>query len=251
MPGKDASSGLQVGLRSGPRARLLACFVFALGAHSVVLAAQPVRKPVASRRSAGGLLSVELDQRPAESPPAAPPFAATAAPVARRPRNTAGAVRSPAITRAAAHDEPQPASATETTSPLVGLLAGIPSAIANGFVVETERPASQGRTVALQARTVHGRPHGPHLLTAGVCAGFFPSQARDDDGAVIVALSVRESGATYAPRVISEAPPRQGFGSAALHCASFLKFDPAESAAGAHVLSTSVVRLRFARVRAK
>jgi hypothetical protein len=251
MPDDDGESRLQAGPRSAPRARLLACFAFALSAHAALLASQSARaRPVASRRSAGGLQAIQFDECPPELPHPAPPLAATvpAVSAARRHRDAAIAISARAE-RARDHDEPSRAVAPETTNPLVGLPPGTPSLVADGPAVDNL--LASVRSGAPHSRAEHGRPHGPRLLTAGVCGGLFPSQARDDEGAVIVALGVRQSGTPYEPRVISETPLRQGFAGVALRCASLLKFAPAENAAGAHVSSTSVVRLRFARGRTK
>lgn len=133
--------------------------------------------------------------------------------------------------------------------------------------IDTSTPARAGasnddeRAIAAAPHAVSGvepprprfgaRAHGPRLLTPGACSQSFPLEAHDDHGAVIVALRVHASGTAFAPSVVSEEPPRQGFGSAALHCASLLKFAPAENGAGARVPSISVVRLRFARARAE
>jgi hypothetical protein len=157
-----------------------------------------------------------------------------------------------AISRAHSHDERRRALASEATSSVVALSTGEAATGAGRPAFDAgPRASSQEASAAPPAHAEHGRPHGPRLLTTAVCGGFFPSQARDDAGAVVVALSVHESGTPYAARIISETPSHQGFGSVALRCASFLKFAPAESAAGAHVSSISVVRLRFARARAK
>jgi hypothetical protein len=85
------------------------------------------------------------------------------------------------------------------------------------------------------------------LATPEACRRFFPNEARDDTGIAVVAVRVGETGAASAPRLLEELPSHQGFGRAALGCASLLRFEPAESAGGDRVASISVVKLRFTR----
>jgi hypothetical protein len=254
MLGEDAKRA-----RSEPwpraRARLLACFALAVTAHAAALVVQPAGKQlVASRRSAGGFRQIELDEGPPGLPLVAVAAAAASFPVFRRDRDVTLATRAPAAVRAHARhtrDQSPRSGATETTN-LVAGPADTPTSIAGGSAaVAGSRASSEASFVSTRPRSAGDHPRGPRLLTTGVCAGFFPPQARDDDGAVIMALGVHESGTPYAPRVISESPPRQGFASAALRCASLLKFAPAQNATGAHVSSISVVRLRFARAAAR
>jgi hypothetical protein len=85
------------------------------------------------------------------------------------------------------------------------------------------------------------------LVTPGACRHFFPNDARDGSGVAVLSVRVGDTGAVSTPRLLEELPPRQGFGRAALGCASLLRFEPARSEAGERVASVSVVRLRFTR----
>jgi len=85
------------------------------------------------------------------------------------------------------------------------------------------------------------------LATPEACRRFFPNEARDDTGTAIMSVRVGTTGAVSAPRLLEEQPSRQGFGHAALGCAAFLRFQPAESDAGDRIASVSVVKLRFTR----
>jgi hypothetical protein len=260
MQGEDTpSAGAPSRFVPPAGARLLACFALALAAHVAILATQLARgRLVASRRSAGGLQLIEFDECPPELPHRSTVLAATVAavPAARQHRDTTIAVRRARPTARSDDGMSQPVT-TKATNPVVALWQSAATANADApgagvHAAEATAPlTTTDSAVKSYAHVERGHAHGPRLLTAGACGGFFPPRARDDDGAVILALNVRETGGPYAPRVISETPPRQGFGAAALRCASFLKFAPAEDAAGAHVSSISVVRLRFARAPAK
>jgi hypothetical protein len=236
MPGARASKDIR------GRARLLSCVLLALGAHAVLLASGATgKKLVVSGRSAGALQEIALEQRPAEVPGHAA-ILPVVRPAARADHGTAGRPARVVIGSDGAERWTFPYDATN-------------SVVARAARIETASggdPAiAQGHSTGGSVNPLHGiersRLHGPRLLTAGACRRFFPSQAHDDDGAVVLALNVHETGTAFAARIVSETPMRQGFGGAALRCASLLKFEPAANVAGAHVASISVVRLRFAR----
>ncbi len=117
--------------------------------------------------------------------------------------------------------------------------AGVVSRPPGMLLASAGRPASSARL----------RSHGPRLTTPEACRRYFPREAREDSGTVLVSLRVTEAGIVSQPEVLAELPPSQGFGRAALGCAGLLKFEPAASVFGARIASVSVVKLRFARSR--
>jgi len=218
-------------------------------------------------RPAGGLTqSVDVEQEPSAVEPAnrLPTDSASARtrPRARAPTAPMRRNPTPSTLQRTVPTRVLPEPARATTAPLESGPAPVVMAATEARAVRLEQGANASTLFAIasgEGREQRSRKegsrsgfeqakrHGPRLLTPEACRRFFPEEARDDDGAVVLALRVGESGAVLAPRVLSELPPHQGFARAALHCASFLKFEPAESVAGARLASTSVVRLRFAR----
>ena len=94
----------------------------------------------------------------------------------------------------------------------------------------------------------HGLAHGPGLIARSVpCKGYFPAQARADEGEVRIEVTVDERGHTRATTVLAEMPKGNGFGVAASACANHLHFDPAIDNSGSRVAGRAKLLLRFRR----
>jgi periplasmic protein TonB len=85
------------------------------------------------------------------------------------------------------------------------------------------------------------------LRERDACAGFYPSEADADSGAVTVTVIVRPDGAVTSAAVVSESPAGQGFGKAARACLGSKRFEPALDRSGTPVLAATTVKLRFVR----
>ncbi len=79
------------------------------------------------------------------------------------------------------------------------------------------------------------------------CAGFYPSEANVDSGAVTLTVVVRADGAVSSSSVLSESPVGQGFGKAARACLQKKRFEPSLDRAGTAVAAATTFKLRFLR----
>lgn len=79
------------------------------------------------------------------------------------------------------------------------------------------------------------------------CAGFYPSEADADSGAVTLTVVVRADGAVSSSAVVSESPAGQGFGKAARACLQRKRFEPSLDRAGTPVAAATTIKLRFVR----
>jgi protein TonB len=79
------------------------------------------------------------------------------------------------------------------------------------------------------------------------CAGFYPSEADADSGAVSLTVVVRADGAVSSASVLSESPAGQGFGKAARACLQKKRFEPSLDRAGTPVAAATTIKLRFVR----
>ncbi|HSO30957.1 MAG TPA: TonB family protein, partial [Labilithrix sp.] len=105
--------------------------------------------------------------------------------------------------------------------------------------------AAPPRTGGLVADADLGRRAALH--EANACAGFYPSEADSDAGAVTLTLVVRADGAVSSASVVSETPAGQGFGKAARACLQKKQFEPALDRAGIPVTAATTIKLRFSR----
>jgi protein TonB len=85
------------------------------------------------------------------------------------------------------------------------------------------------------------------LLAQNPCAGFYPSEASADSGAVTLTLVVRADGRVSSALVVSESPGGEGFGKAARACVEAQHFEPSLDREGRAVAAATTIKLRFSR----
>lgn len=85
------------------------------------------------------------------------------------------------------------------------------------------------------------------LNEANACAGYYPSEADADSGAVTLTLVVRADGAVTSAAVLSETPAGQGFGKAARACLQNKRFEPSLDREGKAVAAATTIKVRFVR----
>jgi protein TonB len=85
------------------------------------------------------------------------------------------------------------------------------------------------------------------LNEPNACAGYYPSEADADSGAVTLTLVVRADGAVTSSAVLSESPAGQGFGKAARACLQNKRFEPSLDRAGNVVAAATTLKVRFVR----
>lgn len=85
------------------------------------------------------------------------------------------------------------------------------------------------------------------LNEVNACAGFYPSEAHADAGAVTLAVVVRADGGVTSASVVVETPAGEGFGKAARACLQKKRFEPSLDLAGTPVASVATIKLRFVR----
>jgi TonB family protein len=85
------------------------------------------------------------------------------------------------------------------------------------------------------------------LNEPNACAGFYPSEADADSGAVTLTLVVRADGVVASSAVLSESPAGQGFGKAARSCLQNKRFEPSLDRAGNAVAAATTLKVRFVR----
>jgi hypothetical protein len=87
----------------------------------------------------------------------------------------------------------------------------------------------------------------PALGESDPCRGFFPSGAEDDVATAAVMVTIGKNGAALAVQILSESPPKQGFGAAARACMSGKRFSPALDRDGNPAKTAIRVNIRFTR----
>lgn len=85
------------------------------------------------------------------------------------------------------------------------------------------------------------------LEASNPCAGFYPSEASADSGAVTLTLVVRGDGGVASAAVVSEMPAGQGFAKAARSCMQQQRFEPALDKSGNAVAAATTIKVRFTR----
>jgi TonB family protein len=113
-------------------------------------------------------------------------------------------------------------------------------------------PSSGGNGVALRPAGEMLTPASdlsrkPALGESDPCGGYFPSAATDDMATAAVMVTIGKSGAVSSVRLLSESPPKQGFGAAARTCMSSKRFSPGLDRDGNPTATAVRVNVRFRR----
>jgi periplasmic protein TonB len=87
----------------------------------------------------------------------------------------------------------------------------------------------------------------PGLGESDPCRGYFPSSATEDVATAAVMVTIGRSGAVSNVRLLSESPPKQGFGAAARSCMAGKRFSPGLDGNGNPTATAIVVNVRFMR----
>lgn len=87
----------------------------------------------------------------------------------------------------------------------------------------------------------------PGLGESDPCRGYFPAGANDDVATAAVMVTIAKSGAVTSVQLLSESPPRQGFGSAARTCMASKRFSPGLDRDGKPAATAIRVNIRFLR----
>lgn len=238
----------------------------ALGAHLLAagLALGEVRRAPAPRRP------VEVELVPPPEPPAPAPVAApTSAPPeeATPPRpvvQPAAAPPQPARAGALLTAKADPTPAAEepvdfTNDPSVlGFGSGV---VAVGGKAKVGLTGAQLSTAPLgsgnepRSRLAAGDgltpvsdlSRKPSLGESDPCAGYFPSGAADDVATAAVMVTIAKNGTVSGVKLLSESPPKQGFGAAARTCMTSKRFSPGLDRDGKATATAIRVNIRFTR----
>jgi len=87
----------------------------------------------------------------------------------------------------------------------------------------------------------------PSLGESDPCRGYFPNGASDDAASASVMVTIGKSGAVSSVQLLSESPPKQGFGAAARTCMSSKRFTPGLTHDGKPAATAIRVNIRFTR----
>jgi hypothetical protein len=87
----------------------------------------------------------------------------------------------------------------------------------------------------------------PSLGESDPCRGYFPPNASDDVASASVMVTIGKSGAVSSVQLLSESPPKQGFGAAARTCMSSKRFSPGLTHDGKPAATAIRVNIRFTR----
>ena len=87
----------------------------------------------------------------------------------------------------------------------------------------------------------------PSLHESDPCRGYFPSGASDDVASASVLVTIGKSGVVSNVKLLSESPPKQGFGAAARTCMSSKRFTPGLTQDGKPAATAVRVNIRFTR----
>lgn len=227
---------------------------FALGEH---------RPPPAARAP----LEVDLapPEPPAPTPVETPPAPEPPAPEPAAPARAAAAPPAPAHvgalvtakadpTPSPAHDEP----VDFTNDPgALGFGSGV-VAIGGKAEVGVKQAAlapvaGVGRSGALKGPVgdaltpVSDLSRKPSLGETDPCRGYFPRAASDDVATAAVMVTIGKNGAVSAVQLLSESPPKQGFGAAARSCMASKHFSPGLTRDGKPAATAIRVNIRFSR----
>jgi hypothetical protein len=87
----------------------------------------------------------------------------------------------------------------------------------------------------------------PALGESDPCRGYFPSGASDDVANAAVMVTIGRTGAVSSVQLLSESPPKQGFGAAARTCMTSKRFSPGLDRDGKPTATAIRVNIRFMR----
>jgi outer membrane biosynthesis protein TonB len=87
----------------------------------------------------------------------------------------------------------------------------------------------------------------PSLNERDPCRGYFPATAQDDVASASVMVTIGKSGAVSNVQLLSESPPKQGFGAAARTCMASKRFSPGLDRDGKPAATAVRVNIRFMR----
>lgn len=87
----------------------------------------------------------------------------------------------------------------------------------------------------------------PSLGESDPCRGYFPSTASDDVASAAVMVTIGKSGSVSSVQLLSESPPKQGFGTAARACMASKHFSPGLTRDGQPTATAIRVNIRFTR----
>jgi TonB family protein len=87
----------------------------------------------------------------------------------------------------------------------------------------------------------------PALGESDPCRGYFPGGAADDVASAAVMVTIGKNGSVSNVRLLSESPPKQGFGAAARTCMSSKRFTPGLDRDGKPTATAIRVNIRFRR----
>lgn len=228
----------------------------AFGAHlGLALGVHPTEHVVVAPPR---VTEVELAPPP-PAPPIAEPPPASDDPVAATPLSTRAA---PAAARAGALVTAKTDTPTAAKDELVDFVTD-PNGTYGSGVVARGGTADHGALGAAVGRVGNvpagGSKAGPSLVSASnlsrratlrednACAGFYPSEARDDGGTATVTVVVRADGSVLSTSIVSETPAGQGFGKAARARLQGKRFQPSLDRVGVAVDAATTIRLRFVR----
>jgi hypothetical protein len=252
--------------RRNPRGGRWFGWGIAIAAHALAAHWAMSAKPAAMRSL--GSLEIEL---PTPEPPAPPP----PPPVAKDEPEPAHAVAAPARAAAAAAPAPARAAAlvTAKADPTPSPAADEPVDFTNdpsviGFGSGVVAVGGTARVGLAQARPAPAsgltsgagpKPAGDALVPLGdlsrkpglgesdPCRGYFPSTATDDVASAAVMVTIEKSGAVGSVQLLSESPPKQGFGAAARTCMAAKRFTPGLDRDGNPARTAVRVNIRFLR----
>jgi len=87
----------------------------------------------------------------------------------------------------------------------------------------------------------------PSLGESDPCRGYFPRDASDDVASAAVMVTIGKNGSVSAVQLLSESPPKQGFGAAARACMASKRFSPGLTQDGKPAATAIRVNIRFTR----
>lgn len=229
--------------RTNDGRRLARCVTLAVALHALlaIFLAGRARRDAFPKTELHAIELVEAfapGNRAPSQPPARSVTAADPATSARSARRSKWTKQTHASVAAAASGAQHTAPVAAAAKPQYGAEAAGQSA--HGAAVSASPPALLGGGSRPGARAVL-------IAQTAACDGLFPHTAASDGGVVTLSMQVTPHGRAHASRIVDEQPRGEGFGAAARRCLERIRFQPARSAQGLAIESTSVLRLRFAR----